>query len=411
MVQEKRKNSHHFTDLISFFSPEQDDFADDDEPVRRGAGVAGGRKASPAAKKSAISPPRGGGRNARRGPALAGDFAEDGVDDDDAALFGDEIDEGDALFVDEDDGLLGDDEPLFADEVGGGAGAVGGRRSKGAAAGSATMAGKKKNNRPGQKKTPLQPEPDFRSGGAKAPLVGAARDRGSSSDLTNAAAVGGAGRSRSNALPIAAATLDSRTNGRPASGTEDLDATAAANPLPRKLITSDLITMRNDDDMRVSADSASASASGTRNGNGNGKERSGNIAGVAATHKNFRSKIATADVAVAAQNAERKRTAVAVASGLSTFEAGANDADAAAAGSRGGGRASSAAAAAATETAGKTTAATSSTPPVVVALANRFYFGDRYARVVPGCTWRGGASLPCEFTSDQARFADADAMA
>ena len=163
--------------------------------------------------------------------------------------------------------------------------------------------------------------------------------------------------------------------------------------------------------MRVSADSASASASGTRNGNGNGKERSGNIAGVAATHKNFRSKIATADVAVAAQNAERKRTAVAVASGLSTFEAGANDADAAAAGSRGGGRASSAAAAAATETAGKTTAATSSTPPVVVALANRFYFGDRYARVVPGCTWRGGASLPCEFTSDQARFADADAMA
>ena len=243
--------------MISFLSPEQDDFADDDEPVRRGAGVAGGRKASPAAKKSAISPPRGVGRNARRGPALAGDFAEDGIDDDDAALFGDEIDEGDALFVDEDDdGLLGDDEPLFADEVGGRAGAVGGRRSKGAAAGSATMAGKKKNNGPGQKKTPLQPEPDFRSGGAKAPLVGAARARGSSSDLTNAAAVGGAGRSRSNALPIAAATLDSRTNGRPASGTEDLDATAAANPLPRKLITSDLITMRNDDDMRVSGDSA-----------------------------------------------------------------------------------------------------------------------------------------------------------
>jgi hypothetical protein len=391
--------------LISFLSPEQDDFADDDEPVRRGAGVAGGRKASPAAKKSAISPPRGGGRNARRGPALAGDFAEDGIDDDDAALFGDEIDEGDALFVDEDDdGLLGDDEPLFADEVGGRAGAVGGRRSKGAAAGSATMAGKKKNNGPGQKKTPLQPEPDFRSGGAKAPPVGAARARGSSSDLTNAAAVGGAGRSRSNALPIAAATLDSRTNGRPASGTEDLDATAAANPLPRKLITSDLITMRNDDDMRVSGDSSSAS--GTRNGNGNGKERSGNIAGVAATHKNFRSKSATADVAVAAQNAERKRTAVAVASGLATFEAGANDADAAAAGARGGGRASSTAAAA-----GKTTAATSSTPPVVVALANRFYFGERYARVVPGCTWRGGASLPCEFTSDQARFADADAMA
>ena len=36
---------------------------------------------------------------------------------------------------------------------------------------------------------------------------------------------------------------------------------------------------------------------------------------------------------------------------------------------------------------------------------------ERYARVVPGCTWRGGAPLPCEFTSDQARFADADAIA
>jgi hypothetical protein len=27
-------------------------------------------------------------------------------------------------------------------------------------------------------------------------------------------------------------------------------------------------------------------------------------------------------------------------------------------------------------------------PPVVIALINRIYFGDRYARVVPGKKWR-----------------------
>ena len=51
-------------------------------------------------------------------------------------------------------------------------------------------------------------------------------------------------------------------------------------------------------------------------------------------------------------------------------------------------------------------------PPVVIALMNRFYFGDRYARVVPGCTWeKTGANLPCEFTADQERSNDSSALA
>ena len=51
-------------------------------------------------------------------------------------------------------------------------------------------------------------------------------------------------------------------------------------------------------------------------------------------------------------------------------------------------------------------------PPVVIALMNRFYFGDRYARVVPGCTWeKTGANLPCEFTAGQERFNDSSALA
>ena len=58
-------------------------------------------------------------------------------------------------------------------------------------------------------------------------------------------------------------------------------------------------------------------------------------------------------------------------------------------------------------------AASSAAPtPVVIALMNRFYFGDRYARVISGCTWgKTGASLPCEFTADQARFNDSSALA
>jgi len=51
-------------------------------------------------------------------------------------------------------------------------------------------------------------------------------------------------------------------------------------------------------------------------------------------------------------------------------------------------------------------------PPVVIALMNRFYFGERYARVVHGCTWeKTGESLPCEFTADQARLNDSSALA
>ena len=51
-------------------------------------------------------------------------------------------------------------------------------------------------------------------------------------------------------------------------------------------------------------------------------------------------------------------------------------------------------------------------PPVVIALMNRFYFGDRYARVVPGCTWgKTVAILPCEFTADQARINESSALA
>ena len=50
--------------------------------------------------------------------------------------------------------------------------------------------------------------------------------------------------------------------------------------------------------------------------------------------------------------------------------------------------------------------------PVVIALMNRFYFGDRYARVVPGSTWeKTGANLPCEFTADQERLNDSSALA
>ena len=53
-----------------------------------------------------------------------------------------------------------------------------------------------------------------------------------------------------------------------------------------------------------------------------------------------------------------------------------------------------------------------SAAPVLIALLNDFYFGDRYARVVPGCIWRDeNAVLPCEFTDDQARFNASDALA
>jgi len=57
--------------------------------------------------------------------------------------------------------------------------------------------------------------------------------------------------------------------------------------------------------------------------------------------------------------------------------------------------------------------ASEATPlPVVIALMNRFFFGDRYARVVPGCTWKkSGANLPCEFTADQERLNDSSALA
>lgn len=53
-----------------------------------------------------------------------------------------------------------------------------------------------------------------------------------------------------------------------------------------------------------------------------------------------------------------------------------------------------------------------SAAPVLIALLNDFYFGDRYARVVPGCIWRDeNTDLPCEFTADQARFNASDALA
>ena len=53
-----------------------------------------------------------------------------------------------------------------------------------------------------------------------------------------------------------------------------------------------------------------------------------------------------------------------------------------------------------------------STPPVVIAMINHFYFGERFARVVPRCTLEGtGASLPCEFTADHARINDSSALA
>ena len=51
-----------------------------------------------------------------------------------------------------------------------------------------------------------------------------------------------------------------------------------------------------------------------------------------------------------------------------------------------------------------------SADPVLIALVNDFYFGDRYARAVPGCIWRD-ENLPCEFTADEARFNASDALA
>ena len=56
--------------------------------------------------------------------------------------------------------------------------------------------------------------------------------------------------------------------------------------------------------------------------------------------------------------------------------------------------------------------ASTSAAPVLIVLLNDFYFGERYARVVPGCTWRDeNTILPCEFTTDQARFNASDALA
>lgn len=52
-----------------------------------------------------------------------------------------------------------------------------------------------------------------------------------------------------------------------------------------------------------------------------------------------------------------------------------------------------------------------STALIVIALLNRFYFGGRYARPVPGCTKSNGESLSCEFTADKERFHDAEALA
>ena len=50
--------------------------------------------------------------------------------------------------------------------------------------------------------------------------------------------------------------------------------------------------------------------------------------------------------------------------------------------------------------------------PLLIALLNDFYFGDRYARVVPICTWRDkNVILPCEFTTDQARLNASDVLA
>jgi hypothetical protein len=68
------------------------------------------------------------------------------------------------------------------------------------------------------------------------------------------------------------------------------------------------------------------------------------------------------------------------------------------------------AAAVAAAAAATTTTSPTSQAPVRVVLMNRFYYGDRYARSVPGCTW-DGEPLPCEFTSDRSAAADADALA
>ena len=56
--------------------------------------------------------------------------------------------------------------------------------------------------------------------------------------------------------------------------------------------------------------------------------------------------------------------------------------------------------------------ASTSAAPVLIVLLNDFYFGERYARVVPGCTWRDeNTILPCEFTTDQDRPNASDALA
>lgn len=52
----------------------------------------------------------------------------------------------------------------------------------------------------------------------------------------------------------------------------------------------------------------------------------------------------------------------------------------------------------------------SAQPPVRILMMNRFYFGDRYARTVPQCSW-GGEPLRCEFFADKTQVADADAIA
>ena len=52
-----------------------------------------------------------------------------------------------------------------------------------------------------------------------------------------------------------------------------------------------------------------------------------------------------------------------------------------------------------------------STSPVIIALMYRFYFGERFARFVPSCTWKEtGESLRCEFTADQVRVNDSSAL-
>ena len=118
--------------------------------------------------------------------------------------------------------------------------------------------------------------------------------------------------------------------------------------------------------------------------------------------------IHTEPAAAAVGNAKVEHAAAAVAAGLASFDASVEGEKATSSSSSSSSTTSSDSD---TKTTTTKTTTTTSTPPVVVALANRFYFGERYARVVPGCTWRGGASLPCEFTNDQARLADADAIA